>query len=216
MNDAVAQQVRSGASVMNLQTVNLTTGEQIVLGDAVVTLVAGWGEWDGNGLSTSEERNVISIVVRLEYAGHSILYGGDTVGRRIGDPDNACKDAELFMVDNVQDVPLDSDVMIAPHHGADNGSSQCFIEAVDPDFVIFSAGHQHRHPRAATAERYQNHGIQLSNIYRTDLGDDEGGSEWSRGRVADCVDSRGDDDVEIILPSSGSVQVAYRGDGTAC
>ncbi len=51
---------------------------------------------------------------------------------------------------------------------------------------------------------------------RTDLGDDEGGSEWSRGRVADCVDSRGDDDVEIILPGSGFVQVAYRGDGSAC
>lgn len=51
------------------------------------------------------------------------------------------------------------DVMIAPHHGGNNGSSRCFIEATTPTHVIFSAGHQHDHPADVTAQRYIDFGI---------------------------------------------------------
>ncbi|NIQ14291.1 MAG: hypothetical protein GTO02_07775, partial [Candidatus Dadabacteria bacterium] len=66
------------------------------------------------------------------------------------------------MVANKDNVSLKSDVIIAPHHGADNGSSKCFIEAVDPTYVIFSAGHRHDHPRAVTAQRYIDHGVSVN------------------------------------------------------
>lgn len=220
-HEAVAREVRDGASVMNLQSVPLIPGTTIALGDATVTLVAGWGAWTGPGLSTSERRNVVSIVVRLDYAGSSILYTGDTVGRRIADPGSACKDAEAFMVANhdAGTVSLAADVIIAPHHGADNASSECFIRAVDPEFVVFSAGHEYRHPRRNAAERYHAHGVSWTRMYRTDLGDDEsedGAEEWARGRVAGCTDPRGDDDVEIVVRANGTVEVAYRGAAGGC
>lgn len=212
MQEAIANEVRyTGASVQNLRTVPLMPGTTLSLGDATVTLVAGWHEWTATaGVSLAERRNAISIVIRLDYEGRSILYGGDTVGRRTGDAAAACKDAEAAMVQNAATVTLKADVLIAPHHGADNGSSQCFIQAVGPTFVIFSAGAQHRHPRAATAQRYLSHGVPLTNIFRTDRGDDEGGEEWAHERVPGCRNTSGHDHIEILLPKSGAVTVAYR------
>ena len=62
-------------------------------------------------------------------------------------------------------VTIKSDVMIAPHHGGNNGSSKCFIEAVDPTFVVFPAGHAHHHPTKGAAERYTGAGIpEVKNI----------------------------------------------------
>jgi beta-lactamase superfamily II metal-dependent hydrolase len=214
LNDAVADEVRTlGATVRTLRTAPLTPGEQIRLGDAVITLVAGWDEWTEPGPDASERRNAISIVVRLDFGESSILYTGDTVGRRRDDTDDSiCADAEAFMVANhdIGVVPLAADVMIAPHHGGNNGSSTCFIQRVNPRFVIFSAGHAHQHPTTAAARRYINHGVPVANIFRTDRGDDESGSfEWKQGSVTGCSSPTGHDHVEIALPRTGSVRVRY-------
>ena len=126
------------------------------------------------------------------------------------------------MVDNHDHagISIAADVLIAPHHGADNGSSRCFIQAVDPDFVIFSAGHQYRHPRDATAQRYLNAPVSIppANIFRTDRGDDETEADhWEpTGTISGCSDGRGDDDVMIVLRDNGSVSVAYREASTGC
>lgn len=117
------------------------------------------------------------IVLRVDYRGASVLYSGDTVGRRIGDPAPACKDAEATIVANHQAglAPLSAFVLIAPHHGADNARSTCFIRAVDPHWVVFSAGHAFEHAREAPAQRYLAHAVAEENLLRTDRGDDEGG-----------------------------------------
>ncbi len=216
-NDAVAEETKTGASVMNLQSMPLVPGTEIPLGEATVTLVAGWPKWTEPGPTASEKLNVVSIVARLEYAGGSVLFTGDTVGKRKEDPDTACKDAEKAMVDNAAAVPLKSDVLLAPHHGGDNGSSACFIQAVDPRFVVFSAGHSHDHPTADAAGRYLAHGVPLANMFRTDLGDDESANdtanterEWDHGRIPGCSDQRGDDDVDIVIRAGGMVEVEYR------
>lgn len=215
-NDAIAEQVKAGASVWNLQTVDLEVGKSIPLGDATVTLVAGWPEWTDSGPTAAEKRNAISLVVRLDYQGRSVLFTGDTVGRRKSDPDTACKDAEKVMVDRQAQVPIASDVLIAPHHGGDNASATCFIQAIDPTFVIFPAGHSYDHPSSAAAQRYIDHGIPLANIFRTDRGDDEGGFEWGHGRISGCSDGRGDDGVGIVLTTGGTVQVDYRHASSGC
>jgi len=216
-NDAVAEETESGASVLNLQSAPLVPGTEILLGEATVTLVAGWPMWTEPGPNASEKLNAVSIVIRLEYAGGSILFTGDTIGKRKSDPNTACKDAEKAMVDNIVAAPLKSDVLLAPHHGGDNGSSACFIQEVDPNFVVFSAGHSHDHPTADAAGRYLAHGVLLSNMFRTDLGDDESANdtanterEWDHGRIPGCSDRRGDEDVDIVLRASGAVEVAYR------
>lgn len=219
-NRAIAEEVLSeGASVRSLSTHPLSPPETIPLGEATVTLLAGWDRWDqGQGLSEAERRNAVSIVMRLDYGGASILYAGDTVGRRIGDPAGVCLDAEAWMVANhdAGRASLRADVIIAPHHGADNASTRCLIEAVSPRWVVFSAGHDHRHPRAATAARYLASGVPAGNIFRTDRGDDEGSPEWTGGRVPGCSDPRGDDDIEIRLLPGGAVRAEYVTPAAGC
>jgi hypothetical protein len=102
-NQAIADAVAQGASVINLRTMPIDPGTTFALGPAVVTFVAGWHEWpEPADLSLFERPNVSSIVVRLEFAGIAMLFTGDTVDRHIGDPPTACKDAEEAMVDNAE------------------------------------------------------------------------------------------------------------------
>ena len=210
-NNSIGDEAKQVASVINLGSLALPFGQALPLGDATITFIAGWHRWTlTSGLSDSERRNAVSIVGRLDYDGRSILFGGDTVGRRIGDPDTACRDAEAEMVNG--SVSLTADVLIAPHHGADNASSGCFIDAVDPQFVIFSAGHDHGHPREAAAQRYLDHGVPLSSIFRTDRGDDEEDEpdEWKHLSVPGCRDGRADDDVDVFIIQGGGLLVGYR------
>ena len=58
--------------------------------------------------------------------------------------------------------------------------------------------------------------LSTSKIFRTDLGDDESGFEWDGGSISGCKDGRGDDDVDIFLPETGQVQVAYRQASPGC
>jgi beta-lactamase superfamily II metal-dependent hydrolase len=220
---ALAEEIKDGASVLNLQSVPLTPGTTLPLGEATVTLVAGWGQWTDPGPTESERRNAISVVIRLAYRGRSVLFTGDTVGRRLDDDDTACKDAEQVMVNRhtAGTVLLTSDVLVASHHGANNGSATCFIEAIDPDFAIFSAGHDHQHPTAAAANRFLAHGLAVDHLFRTDFGDDEPGTsagtfEWKVNSIQDCQDPAGDDDVEIALRGSSVVDVDYLRPAQGC
>ena len=219
LNKEIGEEAKKGATVINLQTSDLVPGTEFSLGNATVTLVAGLPEWTLTNLDESESRNVISIVARLDYEGGSVLFSGNTVGRRKDDDPPACKDAEKVMVDrhDAGEVSLESDVMIAPHHGGNNGSATCFIDKVDPEFVIFSAGHQYQHPTKAAAERYKDEDVEEDKIFRTDRGDDESGSfEWKKGKVSGCKDKKGDDDVEIVLKANGTVLVEYRQASSGC
>ena len=204
---ALGKEVTEGASVMNLQTSELVPSTKLKLGPATVTLVAGWPRWTEPGPTESEAANAISVVVRLEYKGRSVLFTGDTVGRRLKDPDDACKDAEKVMVDrhNAGAVSLKSDVLVASHHGGNNGSATCFIGAIDPQFVIFSSGSIHQHPSHGAATRFLAHGLTAKQMFRTDFGDDESGPfEWKEGAVSGCSNPAGDDDVEIVLREGGT------------
>ena len=194
-------------------------GTKIPLGEATVTLVAGWGQWTGAGPTESERRNAISVVLRLDYRGRSVLFTGDTVGRRLTDSDDACKDAEQIMVANhtAGTVSLKADVLIAPHHGANNGSSTCFITAVAPEFVVFASGHDHKHPTLRAAARFMTRGVPATRLFRTDLGDDESGAfEWKGGSIPGCNDPAGDDDVEIALRATGVADVDYLRTPSGC
>lgn len=118
---------------------------------------------------------------------------------------------------DANEVSLKSDVLIAPHHGGNNGSAGCFIARVDPTFLVFSAGHDHNHPSDGAAQRYLTHGVLQANMFRTDRGDDERGSfEWKAGAIAGCTDARGDDDVEIVVTDTGTLSVAYREAHSGC
>jgi beta-lactamase superfamily II metal-dependent hydrolase len=212
--EAIEAAQANGTRVDNLGAMSNTVGPGTVieLGEAKVTIIAGWNQWDpalsDGALTAAEGRNVISIVARLDYGGKSVLLTGDTIGRRIGSAVETCDHAERWMVRN-NPAALRADVLFAPHHGGDNGSSACFIEAVRPRIVIFSAGHDHEHPTSAAAARYWQYG-RRSRRFRTDYGDDEGGSEWNRWRRLGCEDLPGDDDLEIRVPRQQSRRATIR------
>lgn len=211
LNEVKSEKKKGGCINMNLANVEVAPGSTYKIGYASATFVAGFHEppEEWGQLSDSEQKNAGSIVIRLTYKGKSVLITGDAVGRHIGDPDNACIAIEKFMVDNAETVKIDSDVLIAAHHGADNGSSKPFIEEVTPEYVVFSAGHKFNHPRKSAADRFISAGVSTSKMFRTDRGDNEGGKEWD-GQGGNSADQRGDDDVEIRISAAGAVSVQYR------
>lgn len=85
--------------------------------------------------------NERSCVLRASTGENSVLLTGD-VGIR-GEYQMLGKD-------------LSADVLLAPHHGSQTSSSYAFIRAVNPRWVIFSAGHNNRfnHPHPNVVERY--------------------------------------------------------------
>lgn len=196
---------------LNLAKLEYPSGATYRFGEVFVTVVCGFSappeEWDLDG--SSEFRNAGSIVVRVTYAGSSVLFCGDAVGRHNGQAEDTTLATELYMLEAKDVIPLRADVVVAPHHGADNGSSSDWIREVNPQWVIFSAGHKYEHPRASTAQRYLDLGVPADHLLRTDRDDDEGGKEWPSGAVAGNVDGPGDDSVDILLRADGSVEVAY-------
>ena len=186
---------------------DLKTGDAFNLGKATVTFLAGGG--CGSDLNTS------SIVIRLEYAGKSILFTGDAVGRdedQLRNPGPIETEAELLSRHSQPGLSLNSDVIIAPHHGSDYASSTDFIKAVSPEWVIFPAGSRYDHPRQGTAQRYLSQNVPIQNMLRTDLGDNEGGEEWDYGatNTPHYSDPPGDDDIEIIIQADSTLTVRYR------
>jgi len=206
---------KEGCEDIYLGKVECPPGTEFQFGDVTVTVVSGfhkppsgWGK-----LSPSERKNAGSVAVRLQYKKRAILFCGDHVGRHLGQPAGECIAAERFMVERASVTPLRADVLIAPHHGADNASSEKFIRAVAPKYVVVSAGHDYDHPSRSAMQRYLDFGVPLEKIFRTDLGDDEspdGDWEWDYGRIAGHEDKPGDDDVDIVLPAKGAIRVNYR------
>ena len=213
VNEAIRSADQDGLTDdYNLEHRPFVVGETIEFGGATITMVHGWHKppwWYFIRPNTSKFLNAGSIVLRIEYAGKSVLFTGDSVGRLDDDPPDALIASERRMVRNMDEVPIDSDVLIAAHHGADNGSASDFIAAVSPEFVVFPSGNHHEHPRLSTVERFLEAGLAEDNLFRTDLGSNEGGKEWRKGNTSGS-DPKGDDDVDILISPSGVLTVAYR------
>ncbi len=62
---------------------------------------------------------------------------------------------------------LQSDALIAPHHGSKTSSTWSFVEEVNPRAVVFTAGYLNRfgHPHPIVLQRYEDAG---SRVYRSD------------------------------------------------
>lgn len=216
-NDAIAEAVKHGTTVINFLTAPIAPGTVFHLGDATLTFVPGWTELTERGPTASERLNAASIIAKLTYRGRSILLTGNPVGRPRGDPDSACTEAEAVMVQRHLAGTLKADVIVARHHGGDNGSARCLIQAVDPTFVILSAGPRREHPTRGAAPRDRDRGVPEANIFRTNRADEELGTfEGKGGSITGCRDPRGDDDVEIVVRDNATMEVAYRTSDGGC
>jgi competence protein ComEC len=106
-----------------------------------------------NGRPRSERwwRNNGGCVLRVAAGGHAALLPAD-----IEAP------AEKLLQENLPDQ-LRADVLLAPHHGSKTSSTQEFIDAVQPQLVIFPAGwhNQFHFPRGLVVDRYLGSGAEL-------------------------------------------------------
>ena len=95
--------------------------------------------------------NAMSCVVRVSGGGRSALLTGDIE-----------REQEAVLVAE-HGAALQSDVLIAPHHGSRTSSSAVFLDAVAPKIAVFQAGYRNRfgHPAADVLERYRTRGIAI-------------------------------------------------------
>lgn len=128
--------------------------ERGALADMPCVAGQGW-EWDGvrftvlNGpADAAGERspdNNGGCVLRIETGRHAALLPADIE-----------KEAEARLL-RAAPTALKADVLLAAHHGSRTSSTTAFVEAVNPDVVIFSAGYanSYRHPRPEVVERFE-------------------------------------------------------------
>lgn len=111
-------------------------------------------QWDGvdfavlNGPADAQADrspdNNASCVLRVAVNGHALLLPADIE-----------KEAEARLLAAPQS--LRAELLVAPHHGSKTSSTEAFVQAVNPDVVIFPAGYANhfRHPRPEVVARYQ-------------------------------------------------------------
>ncbi len=103
---------------------------------------------------TDSDLNNNSVVIRMTYGNFSIIFPGD-IGK--------------VVEDGLLGEELDSDTLLAGHHGSKYSNSLDFLNAVSPNVVVISAGENNTygHPHIETLSRLQTLGI--PHILRTDL-----------------------------------------------
>ncbi|WP_394220377.1 DNA internalization-related competence protein ComEC/Rec2 [Alteromonas gracilis] len=103
----------------------------------------------GNTLDT----NATSCVVKIHDTMGSVLIPGDIE-----------KSSEYALIVHEQKIgsfALNSDILIAPHHGSKTSSTDIFIKKVNPRAVIFTQGFENRwkFPAKSVAKRYENNEV---------------------------------------------------------
>ncbi len=98
---------------------------------------------DRSGYSSNNS----SCILRISNGKYSVLLTGDIETK-----------VERYML--TAGLDINADIMIAPHHGSKTSSFRRFIEAVSPDYVVFSSGYlnQFKHPHPDIVNLYTNSG----------------------------------------------------------
>ncbi len=96
-----------------------------------------------------QQDNNSSCVLRIETpSGKTILLTGDIE-----------KSAEAYLIATAT-AALHANILVAPHHGSDTSSTQAFVNAVHPQYVLFPVGYKNRYhfPSKAVIARYEQAG----------------------------------------------------------
>jgi len=100
-----------------------------------------------------------SMVLRLSYAGQTALLVGD-IHKRI----------EKVLVEESEESheSLHADLLKVAHHGSNTSSCEEFLDAVQPEYAVISAGIRNpfHHPRTEVIDRLAEH---QARTYRTDM-----------------------------------------------
>ena len=98
------------------------------------------------------DENNFSCVLVIRWRDQSILLAGDIE-----------KSAESIFLQHYNLPPVT--VLVAPHHGSNTSSSKPFVDQLQPQHVVFSAGYRHHfgHPHIDVVNRYKALGSKLWN-----------------------------------------------------
>ncbi len=119
-------------------------------------------EWDGvrfevlhpHAESYAQEKirdNDRSCVLKISTGKHSVLLTADIE-----------KDSEWRLLKQ-HEAKLPATLLVAPHHGSKTSSRPAFVEAVQPEYTVFTVGYRNRfgHPKEEVVERYRAVGSEL-------------------------------------------------------
>lgn len=124
-----------------------------------------------NSEEEAEDINNTSIVIWLKYGKVSFLLVGDAEGKERKDSPEVLKFVEKDLVEQYGNR-LKSTFLKAGHHGSESSSTDAFIDAVSPAYVIICAGNKKFSgtllPDQSVIKKYEKRGIK---IYRTDRDD---------------------------------------------
>lgn len=131
----------------NLKRSQPGVGDTYELGGAEFTIVAPNKDY-------GDQANDYSIGFLLTHGENTFLFTGD-----------AEEDSEEDMAAN--DIPLKADVYKVAHHGSKTASTEEFMEKVDPEYAVISAGegNSYGHPHAEVMNRLRSMGVK---VFRTD------------------------------------------------
>ncbi|MEZ4592194.1 MAG: MBL fold metallo-hydrolase [Chloroflexota bacterium] len=126
----IYDEVLAAAAAQQTEIRPVQAGESIEIGDGVRLEVVHPGP-----VLIEENRNENSVSMRLVYGDFTFLFTGDA---------EQAGEAEMLGAER----PLNSLVFKAGHHGSNSSSSQPFLQAVQPQIIIVSAGVDNRfgHP----------------------------------------------------------------------
>lgn len=115
-----------------------------------------------------------SVTMRLVYGNFSLLLTGDAEGKT---------ERKMLAVGR----PLQSLVYRAGHHGANTSSSAIFLNAIQPQYVVISAGEGNRfgHPHEEALQRFEEisvHTLRTDEIGTIELNTDGQGFWWETNR----------------------------------
>lgn len=131
----------------DLKRIQPEVGDTYELGGAEFTMISPNDNY-------GDQANDYSIGFLLAHGENTFLFTGD-----------AEEDSEEDMVEN--DIPLKADVYKVSHHGSKTASTEEFMEEVDPEYAVISAGegNSYGHPHAEVMNRLRAMGVE---VFRTD------------------------------------------------
>ncbi len=104
-----------------------------------------------------KKRNNASCVLHIRAGKDSILLSADIE-----------KKTEKRLVQNQADK-MKSTYLVSPHHGSKTSSSQRFLDAVDPEYILIPVGYRNRYrmPHAAVIARYKSKNIPILKTFNS-------------------------------------------------
>ena len=125
---AAFRNIRNAASKQGIDWREIDEGGLLQRGDCRVEILHPPKTKAGDGAADYGTDNANSIVLRIDYRGHTILLSGDIESEGL----------ERLM----REHQIDADVVMAPHHGSPNSSPDRFADWCTPEWIVISSGNR--------------------------------------------------------------------------